>query len=168
MNRIALTLAALGTPGLLVLPFATTSELVPFVAVVGLVALGGVTAIAGAATGRVRVHGAGIALAITGAGLTGVGLPTAFVGLGVASATLFIASLNLHLVLPEHGGGVTLVFAALVSSALVAALGLLAGRGARFLGGGGVDAAGGVAAWLVLVAAVTWGLVRWAQEAQPG
>lgn len=167
MNRVALTLALLGAPGLVVLGLVQSSRLVPALLPPLLAALGGLTAIAGAATSRPRVQGAGTILAILGASLTGVGHEIVWLGLGVASATLLIASLNLHLVLPEEGAGFMLAVTAVVSAVLVAVLGLLAARVAGWIGGGGVDATGGVTAWLVLLVAVTWALARWAREAQP-
>lgn len=167
MNRIALALAVLAAPGLVVVTVLASSQWLPTGVALGLAVVGGLTAIAGTALSRTRVHAAGVVTAIVGASLTGIGLSTGVLALGVASATLLLASLNLHLVLPDEGGTVTLVAAAVVSAAIVAVLALTIGRLARWLGGGGVDATGGVTAWLVVVAAGTWGLVRWAQEAVP-
>lgn len=167
MNRVSLALAVLGAPGLVVVTLLASSQWLPFGVAVALAALGGLVAIAGTLTGRTRVHATGTALAIAGASLTGVGLSTPVLGLAVASATLLLASLNLHLVLPDEGGTLTLVLAAMLSAALVAGIALLVARLASWLGGGGVDATGGLTAWLVLLAAGTWALVRWTQEAVP-
>lgn len=167
MNRIALALGLLGAAGLLLVSFVGSSDLVPGLLPPAVTAIGGLLAVAGIATSRPRLHGSGVVVAVIGVSLTGVSLATSVIALAVASATLLIASLNLHLVLPEQAGGVTLILAAIVSAAAVAGIALAIGRLTRWLGGGGVDAAGGVAAWLLVVAAVTWGLVRWAREAQP-
>lgn len=167
MNRVALALAVLGAPGLVLVAFLASSEWMPSGLALGLTALGGLTTIAGAATSRPRVHAGGILAAILGASLTGVGLSTMVLALGVASATLLLASLNLHLVLPDEGGTVTLIVAAILSAGVVAGIAVLIARLAEWLGGGGVDATGGLSAWLVLLAAGTWALLRWAQEAVP-
>jgi hypothetical protein len=168
VNRIALALTLLAVPGLVATALIASSAWLPFGVAIGLTALGSLLALAGAATARTRVHAAGVATALLGVSLTGVGLSTPLLGLGVGSATLLLASLNLHLVLPEDGGGLTLVIAAVLSAALVAAIALGVAQLSSFLGAGGVDAATGVTAWLVLVAAGTWALVRWAREASPG
>lgn len=167
MNRIALALATLGAPGLVVVTLLASSSWLPFGVATGLAVVGGLTAVGGVATGRTRVHTAGAVLALAGASLTGVGLTTPMLALGVGSATLLLASLNLHLVLPDDGGGITLVLASVLSAGLVAVVGILIGRAAGWLGGGGVDAVGGLTAWLVILVAGTWALARWAQEATP-
>lgn len=167
MNRLALALIVLAAPGLVFVALAGTSQLVPTGVPVGLVVIGVLAALAGAGVERTRVHGAGVGLAVLGLASTGVGLSTPVLALGVASATLLFASLNLHLTLPEEDGGLMLILATVLSAALVAGVAMLLARLAAWLGGGGVDAAGGLAAWLVLLAAVTWGMARWVQEARP-
>jgi hypothetical protein len=168
LNRIALALAVLGAPGLVAVTLVASSQWLPFGVAVGLAAAGGLLAIAGSATSRTRVHASGLILAVVGASLTGVGLSAPAVALGVASATLLLASFNLHLVLPDDGGGITLAVAAIVSAGIVAGIALIVARLAEWLGGGGIDATGGLTAWLVALVAGTWGLVRWTQEATPG
>lgn len=168
MNRAAVALALLATPGLVLVAFTSSTDVVPFGVAPALAGLGGIAAMAGAATTRPRVHGAGVFVSILGASLTGVSLGTGALVLGVVSAALMVASLNLHLVLPREGSGLTLVVTALVAASVVGGLGLVLGRLAGAIGGGGVDALGGTTAWIVLLVAVSWGLARRVQEARPG
>lgn len=169
MNRIALAMALLAAPGIVLVTLVQASDLVPALVPPVLAVVGGLAALAGAATSRPRVHGAGTILALAAVSLTGVGHGLALLALGVGSVTLLIASLNLQLVLPREGGGVLLVLTAVVGAILVAALGVLVSRLSGWLGGGGVDATGGLTAWLVVLLAVTWGLTRWARgEAETG
>ncbi len=164
MNRLALTLALLGAPGLVLVALASSSDLIPAAVAPALAVIGGLAAIAGAATTRVRVHAAGVGLAIIGASLAGVDLSTPVLALGVGSATVLIASINLHLVLPADTRGFTLALTAIVTAMGLAGLALLAAQLLAWLGGGGIDAAGGLAAWLVVLTAVTWALARGMQD----
>lgn len=166
MSRVALALALLAAPGLLFAAITGGSDLVPAFTAPIVVAVGVLVAAVGAWRRRTRVHAAGVALGVLGVSLTGVGLSPLVLAVAVASTALLVASLNLHLVLPAEGGAST-ILTALLAAAGVAGLALILARLARWLGGGGVDAAAGVTGWLVLVAAVTWGLLRWAREAEP-
>lgn len=168
MNRTALALAVLGAPGLVAVSLVASSDLVPAGVAPGLAGLGGVLALGGVVAERTRVHGAGVALAVVGASLAGVALPRLAIALGVASTALLVGSLNLHLNLGGDRGGPVLAATAILAAVLVAALALGLARLGGELGGGGIDAAGGVAAWLALVAAGTWGLARWVGRAETG
>lgn len=163
MNRLALALTVLATPAVVLVAVLGGSDLVPFGLAPAMAGLGGGVAIAGAGLSRPRVHGAGVAGAIVGVSLTGVALSTPLVALGVAGTALLVASLTLHLALPTDEGGLALALAALLGASIVAGLALLVRQAVDWLAGGGADA-GGVAAWLVLLAAASWGLHRWTRE----
>jgi len=123
--------------------------------------------LAGVGTSRTRVHGGGTVLAVLGACLTGVAVDPLSLGLGIASIALAVASVNVHLDLPSEAFGVTAILAAIGMAALVGGIGLVLANTAQSVGGGGLDAQGGIAAWAALFAAVTWGLVRWARGGTP-
>lgn len=166
MNRAALGLALLSAPLLVIVPVLASSLLVPSMLALGVAILGALGAIAGAASGRVRLHAGGLLLAVGAASLTGPAIETTVLLAGVLGVVFGLASLNLHLELPEDAGAVALIAAALVMGVVVALGGYGLALVVHPIGGGGVDALGGLPALIVLVASVTWFLYRWSSQAE--
>lgn len=163
MNRPALVLALLGTAGLALVALAQPGTVGPPWAAPALVLAGLPLLGWGIARSGPRFHTAGVLLQLAGLALTGPFLEGFFVWVGTAGAVMAVGAWTLVQTVPESpGGGVLLTIAGTVVALLAATAGWALASGLAGLAGGGADARAAVAAWVVLLTASTWALVRWA------
>lgn len=160
MSRVPAVLAAIAGVPMAIVASLETSALAPGLVPVIAVALGTIASVLAAWIGRPRVHAAGLVVTLAGVGLTGLTLALPFLILATAGAVLAAASLGLHYEIPRQEGHASLVPVTLIAAVLAALAGVGAARLLGDLGGGGVDARVGMAAWTALVAAGTWLVIR--------
>lgn len=167
MSRVPTVLAVLAGLPLLALTVLSTTPVVPPIVPPVLVGVGVAIAGFGGFTRHGRVHLVGLVAMLAGTALAGLTLSWLEVFLGALGTVLAVASLTLALELPREGSHAKLVPVTLMLASGAAVTGVaLAYLGAE-LGGGGLDARAGVAAWAVLVVAIGWALVRRAVRGSP-
>ncbi len=160
MSRVPAVLAVIAGIPMGIVAFLETSALAPELAPVIAVGLGTLASAITAWIGRPRIHAVSLVVTLAGVGLTGLSMSFPSLMLATAGAVLAVASLGLHYEIPRQGGHASLVPVTLIAAILAALAGVGAAQLLGDLGGGGLDARVGLAAWIALVAAGTWLVIR--------
>lgn len=166
MNTPPFALALLATLCLAAAVLLHPGNLAPTWAPIGLVTVGMLPAVWGAARGAARVHAIGALTQLTGVGLTGPFAPPSIVLVGTLGVVLAIGAWTLGQTVPGGSGGGTLTAVAGGTAVVVAVGGWGTAEGLSLLAGGGADAVAAIPGWIVLATAGTWMLLRWSRGGQ--